>query len=189
MIAWEIARASAFVAFACYTLVVAWGIGLSGRVWKPPAAQLGFHRFLSSLGLVAVGTHVVSLMLDHYARVSLGSLVGGDPRPGVTVGAMALWLTVALPLSFRLKQARWIGHRAWRSLHYFGYAVWMLALVHGVLSGTDSRSPFAIALYAVSAALVASAASYRWGGAGQPQPRRIPPRIVIPVEARSEESS
>ena len=40
MIAWEIARASAFVAFACYTLVVAWGIGLSGRFWKPPAAQL-----------------------------------------------------------------------------------------------------------------------------------------------------
>ena len=39
MIAWEIARASAFVAFACYTLVVAWGIGLSGRIWKPPAAQ------------------------------------------------------------------------------------------------------------------------------------------------------
>ena len=57
VIAWEIARASAFVAFACYTLVVAWGIGLSGRIWKPPAAQLGFHRFLSSLGLVAVGSH------------------------------------------------------------------------------------------------------------------------------------
>src|SRR6185436_17592430 len=61
---WDIARASAFVAFACYTLVVAWGIGLSTRFWKPPAPQLGFHRFLSSLGLVAVATHVIALMAD-----------------------------------------------------------------------------------------------------------------------------
>jgi len=186
MILWDIARASAFVAFACYTLVVAWGIGLSSRFWKPPAPQLGFHRFLSSLGLVAVATHVTSLMLDRYAHVSLRSLAGLDHRPGVVLGAMALWLTVALPLSFRLKQARWIGQRAWRSLHYLGYAVWALALVHGVLSGTDSRSPFAIVMYAASGALVAAAAWYRWAD----QPRRLPARqqLAIPVEAGSEES-
>ena len=75
---------------------------------------------------------------------------------------MALWLTVALPLSFRLKQARWIGHRAWRSLHYFGYAVWMLALVHGIASGTDSRSYPAIATYAASGSIVVAAAWWRW---------------------------
>ena len=82
MITWEIARASAFVAFACYTIVVAWGIALSARAWRPPGPQLAYHRFVASLGLVAVGIHVVSLMLDHYARVTLASLVGRDPRCG-----------------------------------------------------------------------------------------------------------
>jgi methionine sulfoxide reductase heme-binding subunit len=185
MMLWDVARASAFVAFVCYTLVVAWGIALSARLWRPPAPQLGFHRFLSSLGLVALATHVTALMLDHYAKVSPSSLAGLDPRPGVVLGAAALWLTVALPLSFRLKQARWMSQRAWRSLHYLGYAVWALSLAHGVLSGSDSRSPLAIALYAASAALVAAAAWYRWmelpRGETIRRPQAITPRAHHPL--------
>ncbi len=177
MILWDVARASAFVAFACYTFVVAWGIGLSARSWKPPAAALGFHRFLGSLGLVALGIHITTLMLDKWARVSLSSLVGLDPRPGVVFGAAALWLAIALPLSFRLKQAKWMSQRAWRSLHYFGYAMWGSALVHGVMSGTDSRSAWALSAYAGSAAVVAGAAWYRWMERPIAPPRRAPAQI------------
>jgi sulfoxide reductase heme-binding subunit YedZ len=188
MILWDVARASAFVAFACYTLVVAWGIALSARVWRPPAPHMAYHRFLASLGLVAVGIHVGALMLDRYARVTLASLVGRDPRPGVVVGAAALWLILALPLSFRLKQARFMSHRAWRSLHYFGYAVWGLSLVHGIASGTDSRSLPALTVYGTSAAIVGGAAWYRWierpAPAPRPRPRpdRIPARAALELE-------
>ncbi len=177
MILWDVARASAFVAFGCYTLVVAWGIGLSARAWRPPAAALGFHRFLGSLGLVALAIHITTLMLDRWARVTVASLVGLDPRPGVVVGAAALWLAVALPLSFRLKQARWMSQRAWRSLHYFGYAMWGAALVHGVMSGTDARSPWGLAMYAGSAAIVAGAAWYRWMERPIAPPRRAPAQL------------
>lgn len=170
MMLWDIARASAMVAFVCFTFTVAWGLGLSARFWRPAAEQVGFHRFLSTLGLVAVGTHVAALLADRYAHVTVGSLLGRDPRPGVVVGALALWLAVALPLSFRLRKARWISQRAWRSFHYLGYAVWVLSLVHGVTSGTDTRSPFAVALYAGSAALVGAAAWHRWFE--QPRPAR-----------------
>ena len=162
MILWEVSRASAFVAFACYTLVISWGIALSARAWRPPAPQLGFHRFLASLGLVALGLHVATLMLDRFARVTVSSLVGLDSRPAVTAGAAAMWLAVALPVSFRLKQARWITQRAWRGLHYFGYAVWGLALVHGIAAGTDARSAWALAFYGSCASLVAAVAWYRW---------------------------
>ena len=31
MILWEITRASAFLAFACYTVTVVWGISLTAR--------------------------------------------------------------------------------------------------------------------------------------------------------------
>jgi predicted ferric reductase len=172
MILWDVARASAFVAFACYTLVVAWGIGLSARSWRPPAPALAFHRFLASLGTVALAIHIMTLMLDRFARVKLSSLVGLDPRPGVVVGACALWLAIALPLSFKLKQAGWMTQRAWRSLHYLGYALWGTALVHGVMSGTDSRSAWGLAVYACSAAIVGGAAWYRW--MVRPLPRRRP---------------
>jgi sulfoxide reductase heme-binding subunit YedZ len=181
VILWDVARASAFVAFACYTLVVAWGIALSARVWRPPAPHTAYHRFLASLGLVAVGIHIGALMLDRYARVTVASLVGLDPRPGVVVGAAALWLVLALPLSFRLKQARWMSQRAWRSLHYFGYAVWALSLVHGVASGTDSRSPLALGIYGASAAIIGGAAWYRWLERPAPAPRRAPARDRLPA--------
>jgi methionine sulfoxide reductase heme-binding subunit len=162
MILWELARASALVAFGCYTCVVAWGILLAGRAWRPAAPQLAFHRFLSSLGLVAVGLHVATVLLDHYARVPVSGLVGRGVRPGVALGAAALWLTVALPLSFRLKRARILSNRAWRGFHYFGYAVWGLILVHGLAAGTDARSAYVLAGYAVAAGIVAGAAWWRF---------------------------
>lgn len=171
MMLWDIARASAMIAFVCFTFTVAWGIGLSTRFWRPAAEHVGFHRFLSMLGLVAVATHVAALLADRYAHVTPASLVGRDPRPGVVVGAAALWLAVALPVSFRLRRARWVSQRAWRSFHYLGYAVWGLALVHGVTSGTDTRSPFAVALYAAAAALVGAAMWQRWLEQSRPAPK------------------
>ena len=181
MITWEITRASAFVAFGCYTLVVAWGVLLSSRFWKPAAPQLGFHRFLGTLGLIAVATHITTLILDHYAKVYVSSLFGLDPRPGVVIGAVALWLTLALPLSFRLKRAGMMTQRAWRALHYTGYLMWAAALVHGVVQGTDTRSPWALAFYGSAAAVVGAAGWWRW----VELPAVAPPARPRPVAAHN----
>jgi methionine sulfoxide reductase heme-binding subunit len=162
VILWELARASALVAFAAYTGVVAWGILLAGRAWRPAAPQLAFHRFLSSLGLVAVGLHVGCVLLDHYARVPLRGLIGMGVKTGIVFGAAALWLTIALPLTFKLKRAKILGNRAWRAFHYFGYAVWGLSLIHGLAVGTDAPSPYVLAGYAVSAGIVAGATWWRF---------------------------
>ena len=169
MILWELARASAFVAFGCYTLVVMWGILLAGRGFRPAAPALAFHRFLSSLGLVAVVTHVAALLLDSYSKVHLPALAGIGTSPSVTLGAIALWLTVALPLSNRLRRWKLISQRAWRAFHYSGYAVWVLILLHGLARGTDSKSPLAASAYAAAAAMVAGVTWWRWSK--RPVPR------------------
>ena len=44
---------------------------------------------------------MTALLLDAYAKVSLRMLVGLDSRPSLIAGAIAMWLCVALPLSFR----------------------------------------------------------------------------------------
>jgi sulfoxide reductase heme-binding subunit YedZ len=159
---WDIARASAMIAFCCYTLVVVWGILLAGRGFRPAAPQMAFHRFLSSLGLAALATHISTLMLDSYAKVHWQALAGMGTTPGRSLGAAALWLTIMLPLSMRLKKAGLLSTRAWRTLHYLGYATWLLALLHGIASGSDTRSPFALAMYGTASALVAAATWWRW---------------------------
>jgi methionine sulfoxide reductase heme-binding subunit len=162
MTLWELSRACAFTAFGCYTLTVCWGILLSARSWKPAAAQFVFHRFLSTLGLVAMIVHVVTLMFDHYAHVGLGTLAGVDSRRGVQVGVAALWLAVILPFTFKLRERKLMSVPVWRAIHYLGYAMWVAILVHGIAEGTDSGAGWVLGVYAASAALVASAAWWRW---------------------------
>jgi methionine sulfoxide reductase heme-binding subunit len=163
VILWEVTRASAFVAFACYTVAVVWGIALTARSFSPPVSpQFDYHRFVSVLGLLALITHVSTLLADRFAHVGVGTLLGLGPSWGVRAGVAAFWLTIAIPLSFRLKQRKWLSQRFWRRFHYLGYAVWALALVHGLWVGTDTGSRYALVAYAASAAVVAGTAWWRW---------------------------
>ena len=40
-----------------------------------------------------------------------------------------------------------VSYRFWRRAHYLNFAVWTLALVHGLAAGADSTTPWALALY------------------------------------------
>ncbi len=172
MLLWSIARASAFVAFGSYTVVVAWGIMLAGRAFRPAAPQVQLHRFVAIVGMVALVTHITALLFDHYSRVHLATLAGIGARPAVLAGVIALWLVVALPLSFRLRRAKVIPQGVWRRFHYTGYAAWILMLGHGVANGHDTASPYGLAMYAGSAAIVAGCAVWRWSDRAEPATSR-----------------
>jgi DMSO/TMAO reductase YedYZ heme-binding membrane subunit len=180
---WDVTRASAFVAFACYTVSVAWGIALTARSFRPPVApQFDYHRFVAVLGFCAVLVHVGSLLTDEFADVDAATLVGAGASWPVRAGVVAMWLAIALPLSFQLKQRfKLLSQRAWRRFHYFGYAVWALALVHGIAAGTDAGALPATVAYGASAALVAGVAWWRWLEA--PPKRR--PRPARPEASES----
>jgi DMSO/TMAO reductase YedYZ heme-binding membrane subunit len=49
---------------------------------------------------------------------------------------------------------RWIGARAWRAIHFLSFLVFLLAVVHGVFSGTDSSLPWAYWMYVGTSASV-----------------------------------
>jgi len=162
MILWSIARTAGFTAFAALTFAMAWGMLVAGRAARPAVAAVAIHRFLSSLGLVAIAVHVAALLADRYARVDPSMLVGrGGVRPSLLAGAVAMWLAILLPLSFRLRRWRWISQRAWRLLHWLGYATWAAALAHGAAAGTDSGTPIALATYAAAAGVVVTAGCIR----------------------------
>jgi sulfoxide reductase heme-binding subunit YedZ len=163
MMLWEVSRASAFIAYGCYTIALVWGIALTARSFSPPVApQFDYHRFVSVVGLLALATHVGTLLADRAAHTEVSTLYGVGASWPVRAGVAAFWLTIAIPLSFRLKQRKWLSQRFWRRFHYLGYAVWALALTHGLWVGTDTGSRYALTAYALSAAAVAGAAWWRW---------------------------
>jgi methionine sulfoxide reductase heme-binding subunit len=176
MLLWSVARTAGLTAFASLTFALAWGMLVASKTARPAAAAVAIHRFLSSLGLAAIAVHVAALLADRYAKVDPWMLVGRGARPSLQAGAVAMWLAILLPLSFRLRRMKWISQRAWRRLHWLGYVAWAAAYAHGVAAGTDSGAPVALATYAGAGGVVAAAACIRL---------RARRRGRVPVPART----
>jgi len=201
---WVLARASGVTAYALLTASMLMGLLVRSRPFRSlrPAAVADLHRFLSLLALGAVAVHALTLVLDEAAPLSIQALV----IPGIAayeplwtgIGVAAAELMVLIVASFSLR--RLIGARRWRSLHRASYAVFAAATAHGVAAGTDTREPWALALYGGSLAAVTAATAWRvlvpparpaasaprTGPAGQPATREGGPRNErIPHRDRS----
>jgi sulfoxide reductase heme-binding subunit YedZ len=165
-VTWYAVRASGMVAYALLTTTVALGLVLSGRArlrrW-PRFAVEDVHRFASLLTWSFVGVHAVTLLADSYLPFSLVDLIvpGIAPyRPLPTaLGVVAAELLAALAVANLLRKR--ISYGLWRRTHYLNFAVWLLALGHGIAAGSDSDTAWALALYVSSAALVAGLTAWR----------------------------
>jgi sulfoxide reductase heme-binding subunit YedZ len=156
---WYAVRAGGMLAFLLLTASVVAGLLLSARDrlqhW-PRFALEDVHRFLGLLAGVFIVLHGGALLLDGYLPFSLGSLLipGIAPyRPlAVALGIVGAELLAALAIANRYRKQ--LPHRFWRRTHYLNFAVWVLALAHGLAAGTDTGTLWALPLYVVSASLV-----------------------------------
>jgi hypothetical protein len=75
------------------------------------------------------------------------------------LGIVAGYLALAVWLSTELRPR--LGYAWWRRLHGLAFAVYALATVHGLATGSDTRTPWALGLYAGSMLLVGGLLCYR----------------------------
>ncbi len=160
---WYLARGSGVVSLILFTVVVALGIGTrSGRPFAGMNRLVvaSVHRSAALLALVFLVTHVVTLLFDPYAQLSLINVLlpfGSGYRPfWVGLGTLALDLALAVTVTSLLRDR--IGQRAWRAVHWLAYAMWPIALVHGIGSGTDRGTAWLLAIDAVCVLAVAAVA-------------------------------
>jgi sulfoxide reductase heme-binding subunit YedZ len=189
-VAWYTARAGGMVAFGLLTASVLLGVLLAGRKTLPRWPRFAVedvHRFAGTLAWTFIGIHGVALLLDTYIGFSLGQVLipfTSSHRPVATaVGIVAAELLLAIGITNRLKDR--LPHRTWRSVHYLNFAVWLLALVHGVTAGTDSKATWAQLVYLTAAAAVVGATAWRAtrrSGAG-PWAIRLAPAVGAVVAA------
>ncbi len=191
---WYAARAAGIVAYILLTAVVTLGIAMAGRApgrrWKrwPMFAVQDVHRVGGLLVGSFIALHVLTIAIDSFLPFSLGQLaipLTSTYRPIWTaLGIVAAELLVALAITNHYRGR--LAHRWWRRAHYANFAVWTAATLHGIGSGTDRSTPWMIALFAVCAAAVAAAVTWRIGvrrelgavvrpgavlGRGRPPPR------------------
>jgi len=162
---WILARATGIVAYGLLSATIVAGLVLKGRPVRSlrPASVMDLHRFLSLLGLMAVGLHGVTLFLDETIKIPLiGFFVPGlvPYRPVWTsVGVLTAELMLIIHLSFRWRKK--IGVRVWRRLHFSTYAVFAGAMLHGLLAGTDSSRGWMLGAYAGTLGLVLALTGWR----------------------------
>jgi DMSO/TMAO reductase YedYZ heme-binding membrane subunit len=157
--AWYAARAGGMLAYLLLTASIAVGLLMSGRArldrW-PRFALEDVHRFLGILAGTFIVIHGGALLLDHVVPFSPGRLLvpgTASYRPlAVALGVVAAELLAALAITNHYRKR--LPHKLWRRLHLLNFAVWGLALVHGLTAGTDASTTWALVLFSGSAWLV-----------------------------------
>ena len=173
---WWISRATGIVAWAVLTLSVIWGLSLTTRLlgkFPKPAWMLDLHRHFAALATILVGVHVGSLMLDGYARFSLGDILipmHTPWKPGpVAWGVVGLYLLLAVQGTSLAKKR--MPLKVWRALHFLSYPLWAVATAHFITAGTDAYSqPFAYVV--IGTTVIISALTL--GRVLSPRPARTP---------------
>ena len=176
MTLWFIARAAGLVALAALTLATA--LGAFGSI-RESDDGVGIHRWRFGLqyvhraaavtGLLLILVHITTLVLDPFAGVSLSSVVipfTATYRPlAVGLGSFALFgfVLTALVGAARGRLAGSVkAARAWRAVHVTAYGAWGVAMLHGLLAGTDALFPPITLAYLAALLVVGVAAASRY---------------------------
>jgi predicted ferric reductase len=149
---WMASRAAGVTAFVALTLDVVFGLFVSTGAadrWVPRGRSVEVHRWLSSMALALTAAHAVALIGDRYVRFDVLDLLipflSSYRSLAVGLGVLAAYGALVVHASFEWRKQ--LGARTWRKLHYVSFAVFVAAFLHGILAGSDSRSPWIQALY------------------------------------------
>jgi sulfoxide reductase heme-binding subunit YedZ len=180
---WDLGRGSGVAALVAFTVSLVLGI-----VTRSGRDALGLGRFglnelhrtaaLTGVGLVAV--HVGSLLFDPYAQLRLVDLVFpflGSYRPlWLGLGTLALDLLGVITIVSLLRDK--VGPRVFKTVHWATYALWPVALMHSLGTGTDAASLWLDGIARACVAAVVTAVTWRTSPAFTSRHWRRLPRQV-----------
>jgi hypothetical protein len=160
VIEWNIIRAAGIGAFIMLWGSVAWGLVSTTSVFGkkiPKATSIALHQAFSTSGLLFLGLHLGFLLADRFMPFTPLDLVipmRATYRPiGVTLGIASMFVMVLGVLSTSWGR-KLIGTKWWRRTHALSVPAFALALMHGLMTGTDSKRPAMFWMYLVSAAIL-----------------------------------
>ena len=182
---WYMSRGAAFVALVLLWISMMLGLLITdklARSWPGAPVAFALHEFVSLLGLVFAVFHALILLGDRYINYKLAQILmpfgSVNYHPvWVGVGQIGLYLWAIISASFYVRQM--IGHKTWKFIHYASFFNFMIAVMHGLASGTDTAVPWAQALYWFLGGSVLFLTVYRIvAGSIQPATRPAPVRSI-----------
>lgn len=162
---WYLSRASGLVAYTLLWLSMMAGLSTTNRwarVWPGGPLVFDLHQHTALLGIAFSLFHALVLLGDRHLDASWVALavpftVPGTAAAWIGLGQVAWWGLLVVGLSFYARKQ--LGPRTWRLIHFASFTVFTLALVHGVMAGSDTADLWVRWAYATTggAVLLASA--------------------------------
>lgn len=159
MVTWDVARAGGFTAFVLLTLAVAIGLALSLHIQSPRWPRIinsELHNFVTLLALIFTGVHVLAVWIDpftHFGWIEVFVPLASHYRPvWMAPGIVAFYIGIAIGISTWLRPH--IGYKLWRRLHVLTLVLYALVVIHGITTGSDTRTEWGAAIYLISVLLI-----------------------------------
>ena len=156
---WYITRSAGMIAYLLLWFSTVWGLLIPSKLFGEVLSgdfTFDFHKSISLLALGFLGLHIVVLTADRYLPFSVTQLLVPFLSPyrplWVGVGIIAFYMLLLVTITFYLRKQ--IGMKTFRYIHYTSLAAYLGALIHALLSGTDSSLPVVILLYVSTSAVV-----------------------------------
>jgi len=159
-VTWNIARAGGFTAYILLALAVIVGLALSTQLQSPVRwprlINSELHNFLTLLSTIFLGVHILAVWVDPFTHFGWNEILlplASHYRPiWMALGIVALYLGLAIGLSTWLRPR--IGYTWWRRLHVLTLGTFVLTTIHGLGTGSDTQTAWALSIYLVSSLLV-----------------------------------
>ena len=173
---WWIDRSSGLVSLVLLTVVMVLGVlatGRAGLAWR--VVVQGLHRELPLVASVLLAVHIGTAVADSYVPLSPLDVVVpfvADYRPvWIGLGTLAIDLLIVLVVTSLLRTR--LGHGSWRAVHWAAYALWPLAVVHALGSGSDVHGQTVQRIGLACLVVVVCAAGGRRGAGRAPAALRL----------------
>jgi sulfoxide reductase heme-binding subunit YedZ len=180
---WYLIRATGLVSLVLMTATIVLGVVVQRRRRLPGLPRFGtvaLHRSVALISALLLGVHVVTAVVDSYVGIpavaALVPFTSGWQPVGIGLGALAVELMLVIVASSLLRGR--IPHRLWRAVHWASYLLWPLAFAHGLLTGTDLGSGWALAPALGCAAVVAGTTAVAWTGRRSRPAERAPAALA-----------
>lgn len=174
---WWIDRSAGLVALVLLTVVMLLGVlaTVRSRLLSWRVVVQGVHRELPLVAGVLLVVHIGTAVLDSFVPLSpldvVVPFVAGYRPIWIGLGTLALDLLLVVVVTSLLR-AR-LGYRGWRATHWAAYALWPLAVVHALGSGSDMHSTTVHRLGVACLAVVVVAAAWRLVAGSAPAVARL----------------
>jgi methionine sulfoxide reductase heme-binding subunit len=181
-ILWYATRGAGVVSLVLLTAVVVLGI-VSVMRWQtaswPRFVTTGFHRNLALTTLIFLAIHVVTAVVDPFTALGWEAAIVPFSSPyrrfWLGLGVVGIYLLLAIVLTSLLRPL--FGPRVWRMVHWLAYAMWPVALIHSIGTGTDPRFAWMLAIEAVCVGSVIAAVTWRLSRTAPTGWRQLPATI------------